>query len=528
MIGETHPAFRLRRDIVIFAGLAALYVAAEWIIGRMAGPFSADPDYIYLFNGMNILTLRAPMYYDHPGTPVQGLIAIVIAMTWILTLAQHGLSNVKDEVLTHSQFYLECAHWTFVAFNAAALYFFAWRVRRASGEIAPALVGALSLFIFYPVSAAFHRVMPESVLIGATLALAGVIAPAAFSKEQRPETPRLALIVGVMLGFCFTAKVTSVPLLLMIFFFRSHREKLVSACAFGASAVAFTVPIVRHYPEMALFYLKVFTHTGAYGTGGAGAPAWSEILANARTLCSAIPAIYICPALYGAVLLLRSGFGFPVSDNAARLLKFSIAVIVLSFILVVKQPETSHLLPALVFLCLGNAVAVHCLLRNRRYSAWAYAVILVAIARAGFYQTAAFAGTEHQGAQADQALLARVSHSGCLMVPHYTVNQTDWNLFFGNFNSGSFSNGRLLRLYPRAMFYNEAYHKFQTYAGILDREAAVRRLAGEKCVYLAGGQADPSDNFGFGKDAILFVDRSPSIFVYQLKPDWGERAVGDK
>ena len=39
---------------------------------------SADPAYVYLFNGLSILFGVAPGHVDHPGTPLQLFVAFII------------------------------------------------------------------------------------------------------------------------------------------------------------------------------------------------------------------------------------------------------------------------------------------------------------------------------------------------------------------------------------------------------------------------------------------------------------------
>src|ERR1700730_1385628 len=46
---------------------------------------SADPAYVYLFNGLSILFGVAPGHVDHPGTPVQLFVAFIILVKSVLT-----------------------------------------------------------------------------------------------------------------------------------------------------------------------------------------------------------------------------------------------------------------------------------------------------------------------------------------------------------------------------------------------------------------------------------------------------------
>ena len=44
--------------------------------------YNSDPAYAYLFNGLLLLDRHSPTHIDHPGTPVQMLIAVLVYLQW--------------------------------------------------------------------------------------------------------------------------------------------------------------------------------------------------------------------------------------------------------------------------------------------------------------------------------------------------------------------------------------------------------------------------------------------------------------
>jgi hypothetical protein len=106
-----------------FAAIAILYLASAALISRALGLFLPAPDYSYLMNGLNILSLHIPNHFDHPGTPVQVIIAFILGATWLLTLPWHGFSSLQNEILAHPQFYMQCVNCVFAAGIATALVF---------------------------------------------------------------------------------------------------------------------------------------------------------------------------------------------------------------------------------------------------------------------------------------------------------------------------------------------------------------------------------------------------------------------
>lgn len=60
----------------LWLGAVSLLLAALWWpLHTAMGPHylgkNADPDYVYLFNSLNLALGSAPQHTDHPGTPLQ-------------------------------------------------------------------------------------------------------------------------------------------------------------------------------------------------------------------------------------------------------------------------------------------------------------------------------------------------------------------------------------------------------------------------------------------------------------------------
>ncbi len=265
------PDFGTRGDIAVYAVIALLFLATAWLIGHTAGAFTADPDYQYLMNGLDVLSLRPPTHIDHPVNarandhrdragrhldldPAPG------------TVFQRAGPGAAPSAILHGMRQL-CFPPPGIA---AAIVFFAWSVRKSSGMLAPALVGLIAIFQTYPVFDTFHRIMPESVLLCATLVLAALIAKHAFADENSWKSPRFATVVGILLAFCVTTKVTSGPQLLTILFLPSWRAMQRASIACAIAVPVFLLPILPRWHQMVQNFFHILTHRGNYGAGGAG------------------------------------------------------------------------------------------------------------------------------------------------------------------------------------------------------------------------------------------------------------------
>ena len=501
-------------DIAIYFCIAALFIAAAWLIATAQGAFTPDPDYQYLMNGLDILIFKSPTYVDHPGTPAQTIIAAVLGSAWFLTLPWHGLSSIQDQVLAHPQFYLDCVCCFFTAAIGFALLFFVWSTRKTSGMMMPALIGLISIFPSSAVYVTFHRVMPEPVLLCATMLLTGLVAQQAYLPDGAVLPKFFAAVVGILLSFCVTTKVTSAPVLLTIFFLQPWSEKRTALIAGLVSAPLFLLPAVKRWRDMIDNYFHILTHRGDYGAGSAGAPSLSELLVNLEALSRGAPEMFASLALFLLVLLGHRALRHPLSRNLVRALWICTAVISAGIVMVTKQPRAYYLLPEIAFMCLGNTIVASLVFRNSRFSTWVGGIAIFLLGAQAY-------GSEYRNTQSDvtwarsnEATLAAAAQRDCRKVYYYGVNQTEFDLFFGNVSSGRWFGGALTRLYPDFVAYNTGTKQFETFTERLKPAVEISRLAGEKCIDFLGTKWQ--DDFGIPSDSLTLVAHNGGSYLYTL------------
>lgn len=506
-------------DAVVLTGVVLLYLTAAWLIALKLGLFTPDPDFQYLLNGLNILRLKAPNQYDHPGTPVQLIIAIVTGLAWLLSSAHHDLSNVSIDVLAHPQFYMSCVSAVFTIGIAAGMAFFLWSMRKASGSMLPALLALATVLPSYIVYQTFHRVMPEPVLLCATFFLAGLVAQVAFDPASRPTSPKLAVWTGVLLGFCVTIKVTSFPVLLIILVFRANKTRAIALFATGLSAVAFLFPVWTLWRPILRNYFQIATHTGSYGAGGLGVPGATEILNNLLALTTEVGAIFFFPAVYVVIVLVSRHTRQPLPAGNSRILLVCALIAAVAVILVAKQPHPYYLISVIPFLGLGNALLFSYAFDTMRIPKWVAPVLAIPFV---VWMHAIFfthADLDSSDASADRRLIESGAGKGCLLVRYYGAQEPQFNLFFGNIGTGGSYSDELSRLYPNFLAYNTYFREFQTYQELLPLEAVRKRFASERCIYLVGLPWEKG--YGIPATSLKLVGRSKTgLSLYLLASDW--------
>jgi hypothetical protein len=502
------------KDGLLVAVPILLVVVGVWLLVKVGG-FPADPEYSYLLNGLEVLTFYPPSYISHPGTNLIMLIAAINFLTWLVTWPFHGTGLVAD-VLTRPEFYLDVHFALLMAFIAGAAFWFGLRLRRASGSWTVALAGQASLLISPSVMIALDRVSPEPFLLGATLVLAGLSTPLAFGREENPR--RAATAMGLTLGFCIAAKITSLPLIFVLLLLPDWRLRKRAALFTLGSAICFTLPAAHHYPQMFSWFTGMATHSGSYSDGPVGLPTLPVLLSYSVRLATLAPELLIGGCLYAAFAL----FG-------ARPLRRTMAgcalVMAAQMFMVLKQPDSRYLVPAAAIFALGNAIiAAQILLSASRRGL----AMLVGAGVAGLCYTAVltlgWARDSHAAYVANTQQFARATTSGCTVIYYYEAPAVLYNLDFGNQYAGSRFSNALKKLYPRAFTYDWARRSFMFFDERLSPADVEARVGPERCINLVGSHLDRFKiDFGIPRTAMIPVSLPKSddgrwIAIYRYQP----------
>jgi hypothetical protein len=349
--GADKSGTRQRPQIVTLLIVPALLLALTIYEYHVAGGFEADPDYSYLLNAVTILHLHPPEQYNHPGTPVQTLGAVVIGLIWLVRALFVGQSARVDVVL-HPELYLFVIDMTIISLVAAATFALGYRLWRRSGRLAVGFVAQAALFLSPIVSSfALARVAPEAALLFSTLLLAATLVPFIFNEEADHSWRRHAW-VGVAIGLSLAIKVTSLPLAIAVFYLKGLRGQRIAIIASALSFVFFTLPIIRQYFHIYRMYFGYATHTGLWGEGSTGLPSSTEILINLRLMLSTVPEMFAClgisiaVALFGGAALSRPGM------PSRRFFLVSAAILAAQIVLVAKSFAAHYLIPSVAIDCL--------------------------------------------------------------------------------------------------------------------------------------------------------------------------------
>lgn len=367
------------------------------------GLFGQDPAYQYLFAGVDILIGNSPGHTDHPGTPLQTLIAILIPVTWGFSrlLVITDLTPLNS-VLSNPELFLAATSCTLLVSTTLATYYLGRQVLRATNQYSLAIACQTTPLIFTAVTPHVIYPTPEAALFLVSTLLAGALIPFVLKKgstsaepSSQKSTAYQAVWVGALLGLGFAVKVTFAPMLGLILLLRNVRLIFCAAAAMLIAWLMGVLPIIKKIPQMFKWFYQVFSHTGAHGHGSAGLINVAEFKQHILWLIAVFPLffyVFAATIVFFFFYLIRRIYQRYLGPTTTQL-PFKefwipgvfIIVAVAQTVMVAKHVGASYMIPALPLplLCaawlLNNQQFIHGSVAAKRYLNWVWVAFLCGV-----------------------------------------------------------------------------------------------------------------------------------------------------
>lgn len=354
---------------VIFICVAIAFATQMYPIYANTPFYGQDPAYQYLFAGVDILLGNAPAHNDHPGTPLQLLIAITIAVVWFV---RHTLGIIGQEmfvnVLAEPELYLMGVSAVVVFFNSIAIFFIGLRVFKVTGRYLTAATCQLAPLVFVLTLPNVLYPSPESLLWCISLCLLGVLVPALLgdSPHKNIVSKKMAVFAGIFCGIGLAIKVTFLPLVGLLIILRSWRLILISITVMSASWFVGVLPIYSRLGLMFGWLHKVINHSGLHGAGQNAVFNSAEFIGNISYVRSMYPLLdtavwmMVIVSLWGfikyQILAKKIKFDAETQDqnivnkinNYSWFTAFVLSLVVIGQgIMVAKHPGPTYMIPVL-------------------------------------------------------------------------------------------------------------------------------------------------------------------------------------
>jgi hypothetical protein len=419
------------------------------------GIYNSDPSYAYLFNGLLLLSQQVPYHIDHPGTPLQTLIALLVSGQWLfLKLFSTVNADVVAAVMAEPERYLLFISRVLLALNALALFYLGKKIYQSTESLFLAIFCQCALLTYGVFGTKLLYPAPEALVAALSLCLLAVLAPLIFQNPvAAKKQSKIAVLAGIFFGLGFAVKLTFLPMAGLFLLLKTRRQ-LALACVAALVAWLFGIlPMISKLPQLFNWIHNMFTHTGKYGGGGKGLIDYSQIASHFTALDKAFPFFYFAVVVFAAYLVvaliiwlvkmrspdLKQATGGIVSSDApaVKTIAVLLVVCVVQTLVVLKHFGQHYMLPALPIAFVGIAfIAQRASANKRRFGILLKSALSIAVAVLVIDSTrTAFATLKaerlHQNRSVNSLLRELAKYHNPLIIGSYGCYLPQCGLMFG-------------------------------------------------------------------------------------------------
>jgi len=227
---------------------------------------SVDPEYIYLFNGLNVANFNFPSHVDHPGTPMQMFIALDLRL---VHLFRPG-SSLNVDVFKNPEYYISSIRISLVLFYSIALFLLGLLIYTKTDNIILSIFFQLTPFVSYSLLTLLNRIIIEQFFIFTEICLILLIVLFIIEENNKQHTliDKYVLLFSIVIGFSIATKITFAPLFIIPFILlHGYKKKLLYTLFSILSFGIFAFPIFNRWVYFRNWVINLFIHSGPYGSG---------------------------------------------------------------------------------------------------------------------------------------------------------------------------------------------------------------------------------------------------------------------
>jgi hypothetical protein len=518
------PQIKSRLLLWLFPGL---YFASGLLVMNVFGSFYqrlTDPEYFHLLNGINIALFNlATPYTDHPGTPLQVIVAL---SSWPVSFAIPG--SLVNNVIDNPELFLKAAILLKNLIVSFVLFIAGKRIYSFTGNMWLALTLQLLPFGNAYAMTVFGRLNPESLMLLPVALLLIFMVRYICSEPQKGLRDQQVKYLAMTGGLGMAIKFSYFPFLLVpVFLFKSFKRM----AGYGVLSIVFTlifaIPILFNFSKSTAWFGNMLVNSGHWGSGNSTFIDWGEVPSR---LLLILDFDHLFPVLFTllVVLLLYARFFAKIKSkeiNKLNLLTMGVVSgVLISVFFITKHFAYRYYITTLYFQVVLFYLIFEYVVRIFRFrlsrqaiSVMAFLVYLtIAVWQIPAWKNqigdtarehrhyAAWAASLQDVREQNVPLIISAHYSGCPF-PEFSLNNA--YLLCGNLKT-TFSDA-LRQKYPRSMIYVDWSEQFYHWDEFLD---AGDFILPDEGVYVFIGQ-------GRERDLDVVLDRIGNTFPgYTIRP----------
>jgi hypothetical protein len=465
-------------------------------------PSTFESPYNYLFTSLELLKARSPSYIMHPGTTTQEFGALILRLS-----SRKSTEDLVEYTLRHPEEQIKMLHEALLIFSTLILWIAPWLTAVIlRNTIIGFVIQAPCLFLqdFWWWGIQFA---PELMLIGFGIAVTCgcvlMVAPSFLPEElevvfgigvgspapgpnHMVRVPLVAAFTGLFCALGLVTKLIFFPLILIsLFCCRTRRNGFAFLATLVLGLALALIPIYPQLHRLITWIVDLGIHRGQYGGGSVGLPEAGVYLAGLSRMVQNEPVLAIIPIVTVAMVVLLSFF--QKEQTGVRCISWRTAVPVfaiqlISYLVILKAPETRYLIPLSLSLGLSMALLLYAsqTLRSAasRTVGW---VVLAGLLFLGFNDFTARAPATYsymRTVTADQLRLYKRAlevTKNDVRVDYFFSDSPELPLCNGDDAADGVFGPQLERLYPNRLFFNVYNSQFETFTRFIRPEVVLEK-----------------------------------------------------
>ncbi len=304
-----------------------------------------DPEYAYLFNGLTIARLRFELgHIDHPGTPLQVIIAFVVCVVQLFNNHQ----SLVENVISNPEQYLKITFYVVLFINSIALYYLGRTASKIQGTFSGLMLQLMPftsiIFIAY-----IERVRPVNMQFGILVFLIILCLLYIERNLVHWRSEKFNYLFSILVALSLSLKISSFPIILIPFILLTGKKnKLRFVLYTFLLFFVFSFPILIRHHKFFEWISNLFIHNGCYGRGESTIINLATVIPNFKKLYDYNRFLYITQIftffyIIGGLLFKRHLYDD--SGKYIQLLTGLLIAVILQTLLVVKHFALHYLIP---------------------------------------------------------------------------------------------------------------------------------------------------------------------------------------
>lgn len=344
--------FKKHLPNLVFVFLPLFLLITGWMYSSQVGfyhLFVTDPEYAFLFNGLNILQGHMPHWVAGPGTMQHLYCAMVTKVTHVLV----GKETVLVDVLDRPDFYINIINKSIIIITFLLLVLVGASVKSVTGSYYAGLFIQLMPYNTWQIMHLMQRILFENFIIIGLFLLVILVFCYVYKERERIHNIDFYLVAfSVVIGFIAASKLMYLPIAIIPFLLiETFKRKLLFVSFSILAFCVFGFAIFWNWVTFRDWYIMNLIHSGQYGAGSASFIEFSSFL-NSIILIFSTDWFYLKGfifVLFGTVIYYLPFLKLrrPQDKEYKVLLGIAITMVIMT-ILVAKQFKFYYLTTALL------------------------------------------------------------------------------------------------------------------------------------------------------------------------------------